>query len=734
MSGLFRRDVFLVMSCCALLGFVTLMPAQAAVTKPTCEAAEPWVLGINPKDRWYPNPAQKRFWLPASFEGPAFEALFGVPATDWTLEDVKEIRPLLQACAKAARKEKRGEAQKAFNAARGFVSGNLKNYLVQTARASAKLDQTLGKLLDLPDSPALLQVLAQLRELKAGDKSALQTSQRRITQIGGAEAKAARPIVNAAYRQTPAAFAADTLPRLDERYQALRASTIGQAEVRLADHPSGASGLDHIDAALSGIREEFAAGLLPEDYTQLEAVAEGEREGLWQGVQQEAEQRIDALATAPASIGEVDQIIATASALLDPGRASALRLHGETRQQEMAEEILRRAEEGLAGFPETLSGIEDLDRHVTETSGIVVTQLEAVRLESFRKAAEGRRAVMAQAALPEFETRIAGLGGDPAGLQALNAEAARIAAWDGLKPDTRDAYLAALSRRQGEIEQAIAAAAAAREAERQRRVVSATKARIDALSPRFRSLQGISAEVEDARGKGLDPESMAEIETHAAARRQALADEILTLATPKLGEAPETFEALGQLITFVDTVIEETKAAASPSALQAFEGAATDASSALGRKLFDGFETELAALPEDRQGLKTAEEATQWAEGWRRVDAGLRSDYIEVARQRRDAIANKLAALEAERRERVLAAGGDPELVGYTFADDSGMSTLEFADEERVIFAVLGLRFGGKYAIVKDDVFVEGPNGTIVFARDGTSLTGMGLVLKRVAP
>jgi len=34
--------------------------------------------------------------------------------------------------------------------------------------------------------------------------------------------------------------------------------------------------------------------------------------------------------------------------------------------------------------------------------------------------------------------------------------------------------------------------------------------------------------------------------------------------------------------------------------------------------------------------------------------------------------------------------------------------------------------------VVNDDIFVEGPNGTVVFARDGNTLTGMGLTLKRV--
>ena len=57
---------------------------------------------------------------------------------------------------------------------------------------------------------------------------------------------------------------------------------------------------------------------------------------------------------------------------------------------------------------------------------------------------------------------------------------------------------------------------------------------------------------------------------------------------------------------------------------------------------------------------------------------------------------------------------------------------LEFVEAKRGICAVLGMRFGGKYETVKNDILVNGPNGTIVFARDGNKLSGMGLTLKRV--
>jgi len=727
-----RSRTFIHCGLCATALVATVGPARAEVKKPDCAAIEPWALTIDSKDRWNPNPAQKRFWLPSAFKGAEFEALFGAPATAWTLDDVNAIRPLLQNCAREARKAKRIDAQKAFNAARGFVSGNLKNYVVQTARTGATIDKNLDALLDLPDSPQMLQVLAVLRAVEAGDKNALRRTQQQIAQIGGAEAKAARQIINSAYRQTPKAYAADTLPRLEERYQALRSTVLDEAEDRLTAHGAGPAGLADIDSSLAGVRDEFGTGLSQEDYAQLEQVATAERAALHQEILTAANARIDGLAAEPASIAGAADIVAEVSPSLDGDSRSQLQDHAAARQRAIAGEVLTGAEGALAEFPETLAGIEALDAHVAKTVGAVTGHVGDDRIAAFRAKADARRGALAKTALPEFERRIAGLGDEPPGLAALDKAAAKVAAWPGLAPEVRGGYDKAVAERRAAMETAIAAAAAEREQARQRRVVTATKARIDGMAPRFRSLKAIPAEVEAARGKGLDPAAMQEIETHAAARRQAIADEILAQGTTKLGDVPESFEGLGQLVVLIETVIEETEDAASPAALKRFEEHATDASSRLGRKMLDGFEKELEALDEDREGLDKAENAVAWAKGWRHVDEDVRDDYLEAARDRRDEIAERIAAAEKKRRERVIAAGGDPDIVGYTFADGSGMSTLEFADEKRVIFAVLGMRFGGKYEVVKDDIFVEGPNGTIVFARDGNKLNGMGLSLVRV--
>jgi len=722
-----RHCILTALGLCAIAAAAAPRPAYAGVTKPACDAIEPWALAIDPKDRWHPNPAQ-RFWLPSSFQGPPFEALFGEPVTEWTLDDVTTVQSLLHECMKAASKAKRYQEQKAFNTARAFVSGNLKAYIAQNARAGEKHDKDLEALLNLPDSPQLLQVLVRLRHLEAGNKNALRNSERQIMQIGGTEAKAARPIVIAAYRQTPGDFSTNTLPRLDERFDALRATYLRQAEDRLAAHRPGPAGLADVDAVLSEIRANFGFGLSAQDYARLQEVAEGERVALRREILDKAKARIDALPMEPASISEAAAIAARASPSLDADGENALQSHATARRHAIAGALLAEAEQALASFPATLAGIDELNRRVSETLRAVSDHLEETRIESFRKHASARRSAMAEQALPEFERLTAALGNDPQGLEALNAQAGEIEAWDGLAPDIRAAYQGVVAERRAAIENSIAKAAEAREKDRQRMVVSAAKARIDALPADFGSLDKVTAEVKAARGKKLSAAAVAELESHAAARRRALADEILALAAPKLREGSETIEGFAQLHDIIDVVLEETKSAATPSAVEAFEETATEVSTELGRTLFDRFGAELAGLSKDRDGLEKARQATRWAETLRYIEDDLRDDYVSAARDRRD----EIAAAGAERRERVLAAGGDPELVGYRFADEHGLSSIEFVDEKRAIFSAVGLRFGATYEVVGDDIFIEGPNGTLVLGRNGNELHGNGLRLKRV--
>ena len=724
--------------CLAIAGCLTLIAAAAAprayagVKTPECAEIEPWAVSIDPEDRWSPSPVNRRFWLPRQFDAPDVEALFGAPVLDWTLADVKAARSLLGKCMNEARRAKRYEVQKAFNAARSFVSGNLRAHIRQSARADRKLDRSLDSLLEMPDSPSLLRVLALVREAEAGNREALTARGHQIARLRTKEARAGRAVIRSALRQTAEEFAADALPRLDARYEELRDAYMDEAETQVREHPAGAAGLARIDAALEDTRARYGDGLAAADYAALEEIAEEERDALRDDMLAQARAQVDALPDEARSLKGAETIVSMISGSLDPDRRAILRSHTAARQQTIARLTLDGAEREAAALPETLDGIDQLDALVSRTLNAVGSHAGQGRMESFAAGVDKRRNAMAEAALSEFADRVAALPADESGLQDLAALESRAADWDGIAPETREAYRAVAEARRGQIETAVAAAAEARERERQRNVVADAKARLDTLPVDFDSLGKADAVVETVRAANVAPPLLAEVEAHGARRKQALADEILVEAVPKLREGPKDLDGFGKLLRIVGFVLAKTEDLASPDALAAFRREAESISTAHGREVFPAFEAELAALSADRKGIQRAEAAAGWAESLEHVEDRLRDRYVGAARMRQEELSSQVAAQEAERRARILAAGGDPDLVGHTFRDRQGISSLEFVDERRVIFAMMGMRFGGEYEVVADDIFVEGPNGSVVFAREGDTLTGMGLSLSRV--
>jgi len=222
----------------ALVSVLAGSPAQATVNQPDCEAVESWAFEIDPKDRWYLDSARKRHWLPSAFQSKNFETLFGKKATAWSLDDVAGIKGLLQNCSTKAQKAQRFDARKSLTAARGFVSGSLKNFLVQTERSSQKIETALESLLTMEDSPELLRTLALLRKIEVDNKDVLDKLQHQIWAIGSNEAKAARQIVFEAPGLKPGAFAAGPAPRIEARFQELHATYPNETEGQLASASS----------------------------------------------------------------------------------------------------------------------------------------------------------------------------------------------------------------------------------------------------------------------------------------------------------------------------------------------------------------------------------------------------------------------------------------------------------------------------------------------------------------
>jgi hypothetical protein len=66
------------------------------------------------------------------------------------------------------------------------------------------------------------------------------------------------------------------------------------------------------------------------------------------------------------------------------------------------------------------------------------------------------------------------------------------------------------------------------------------------------------------------------------------------------------------------------------------------------------------------------------------------------------------------------------------YTDENGIMSYEFQTDGKVFMKMMGMQFAGEYEIDENKVIVKGPNGNLVFEREGDILKGpMGLQLKK---
>ncbi len=239
--------------------------------------------------------------------------------------------------------------------------------------------------------------------------------------------------------------------------------------------------------------------------------------------------------------------------------------------------------------------------------------------------------------------------------------------------------------------------------------------------------------------RGLNGQQSRELRTHARSRQQALADALLHQAIEQeLAAVPESWAGFAALDALNARLAREVNRHASPAATEAFVAAFNARRAAVGRQALPEFKQQLAALAADPSGLVEVEERIQQLQGWRGMEPSIRQDYLAAAQTRHDQIA---AAVEQERQRRraealrdrqlAIAAGGDPRIVGYTWAESNGTMAFEFRDQETVFMNLLGIRAAGTYRVSRDDVVVTAPHGQMVLTIKNGQLLGNGLVFKK---
>ena len=66
------------------------------------------------------------------------------------------------------------------------------------------------------------------------------------------------------------------------------------------------------------------------------------------------------------------------------------------------------------------------------------------------------------------------------------------------------------------------------------------------------------------------------------------------------------------------------------------------------------------------------------------------------------------------------------------YTDENGLMSYEFQSDGKVFMKMMGMQFAGEYEIDENKVIVKGPNGNLVFEREGDILKGpMGMQLKK---
>jgi hypothetical protein len=218
-----------------------------------------------------------------------------------------------------------------------------------------------------------------------------------------------------------------------------------------------------------------------------------------------------------------------------------------------------------------------------------------------------------------------------------------------------------------------------------------------------------------------------ELEAHAIARRNGIADAVLKAGTDKLAEFPANYEGLAQLDGFQQNYRNQIGPQIGNTRLASFDGAVKSRAAQITKSALPEFEKRLVALPDTRDGLAALDEMMQ-GEVTRltRLDPSVAQSYGEPAAKRRAAM---LAVVEKE--EKRLEAKALP---GQSFATPNGMLKIEFRDKARAyVTAPTGDMVEANWEQDGKRVIVRVPNSNMVLERQGGNLVGGGWVLRPVA-
>jgi hypothetical protein len=399
--------------------------AKAAIKLPSCPELSQLGQEIVPNQVVPINETPSRFTVYAAYMTPKFEALFGAPALNWSVQDADAAIKLAVDCANEAKKARSKPDIAAHTAAwRGF--GALKSTLGAIAATEPKLDAGLKYLLDDPQSRLTLDVMIIVASVRDGSAEAMQKTAKDLKDstfrhnVSSSVHSHGQNLLKV-LSDAPHASWARVFPPLDQRIAEMRQWAIEDAKAQFGAIPESVQGLQKLEPLLKKAKAELSFALGEAELASLDQTAADRRNAIEDSM---LAQEVAAIEAAPENVAGLNQLRAAeqspVKAVLSAPRAATLNEKIAARRQTIGSVVTDEQIKQLEQFPEDMAGLRDLHGFKTGTANGLQILVDSAAAAKFSEAASTRADKIGEAAFGPFQKALYDIPATEEGLAELD--------------------------------------------------------------------------------------------------------------------------------------------------------------------------------------------------------------------------------------------------------------------------------------------------------------------------
>jgi hypothetical protein len=194
--------------------------------------------------------------------------------------------------------------------------------------------------------------------------------------------------------------------------------------------------------------EEAAAALLEQIAAKRAPIRVATVDGFKRAIDVAAER----LASDRMAVIRIEEKVETASKVdLAPEQFAEIESHARMRQEPRANRALAAGEQALEEFPESLKGLDGLQKDFQEMRRVVVDRGSEVARSSYLEGTRLRLTEIAREALPEFRQFVEGLPDEPLSITTIKLTAIGKEGFEEVDADVRAAYDAVITAKRQRI-------------------------------------------------------------------------------------------------------------------------------------------------------------------------------------------------------------------------------------------------------------------------------------------